>query len=118
MAVFREDVSIEGGVLSTSLPFNTIGFSDERPGIQAGVFSDTAPAIHISQIGQGPMLVAEQVQFGGRAQLGGTDPVFHQHAGVYGQSDQQGVIGLTTQDSGTGVYGGGASAPGSPGAGS
>jgi hypothetical protein len=49
--------------------------------------------------------------------LAGSDPVFHQHAGVYGQSDQQGVVGLTTNNSGTGVYGGGASAPDNPGAG-
>jgi hypothetical protein len=37
--------------------------------------------------------------------LGGKDPVFNQHAGVYGQSDQQGVFGHTTTDTGTGVYG-------------
>jgi hypothetical protein len=49
--------------------------------------------------------------------LGGRDLVFAQHAGVYGESDQQGVMGLTTSDTGTGVYGGGASKPGDPGAG-
>ena len=37
--------------------------------------------------------------------LSGTDPVFKQHAGVFGQSDQQGVMGLTSSDTGTGVYG-------------
>jgi hypothetical protein len=37
--------------------------------------------------------------------LGGTDRVFSQHAGVYGQSDQQGVFGNSTSDTGTGVYG-------------
>jgi hypothetical protein len=44
------------------------------------------------------------------------DPVFQQRAGVYGESAQQGVMGITTSDSGTGVYGGGAAhahAPGS-----
>lgn len=38
--------------------------------------------------------------------LGGSDPVFHQSAGVYGQSEQQGVMGLSSSESGTGVYGG------------
>jgi hypothetical protein len=49
--------------------------------------------------------------------LGGRDPVFDQLAGVYGQSDQQGVMGLSTSATGTGVYGGGASHTGAPGAG-
>jgi len=39
--------------------------------------------------------------------LGGNDLQFHQHAGVYGESDQQGVMGLTTVPKGTGVFGGG-----------
>jgi hypothetical protein len=37
--------------------------------------------------------------------LGGTDRVFNQHAGVYGESDQQGVFGNATTPTGTGVYG-------------
>jgi hypothetical protein len=42
--------------------------------------------------------------------LGGNDPVFHQLAGVYGESAQQGVMGLTKAPGGTGVYGGGTAA--------
>src|SRR5947207_1885863 len=38
--------------------------------------------------------------------LAGNDLVFHQHAGVYGQSDQQGVIGIGTTPAATGVFGG------------
>lgn len=38
--------------------------------------------------------------------LGGSDRVFHQNAGVYGESGQQGVFGHSTDGSGTGVYGG------------
>jgi hypothetical protein len=49
--------------------------------------------------------------------LGGTDPVFHQHAGVYGQSDQQGVMGLSMSPTGTGVYGGNTAAGGGAGIG-
>lgn len=41
--------------------------------------------------------------------LGGHDPVFGQDAGAYGQSAQQGVMGLATDNKGTGVYGGGTS---------
>lgn len=41
--------------------------------------------------------------------LGGSDPIFDQPAGVYGQSPNQGVIGLATDNTGTGVYGGGTS---------
>ena len=44
--------------------------------------------------------------------LAGADPQFHQHAGVYGESDHQGVIGLTTASGGTGVFGGGTTAAG------
>jgi hypothetical protein len=39
--------------------------------------------------------------------LGGSDPTFDQPAGVYGQSPNQGVMGLATSNTGTGVYGGG-----------
>lgn len=38
--------------------------------------------------------------------IAGNDLEFHQHVGIYGESTQQGVMGLTTRESGTGVYGG------------
>jgi hypothetical protein len=37
--------------------------------------------------------------------LGGSDPVFQQSAGVYGESAQQGVFGHGTTTTGTGVFG-------------
>lgn len=37
--------------------------------------------------------------------LGGSDRVFRQNAGVYGESGQQGVFGYSTDSAGTGVYG-------------
>ena len=40
-----------------------------------------------------------------RGVLGGTDAVFKQPAGVYGESPNQGVFGHSTEASGTGVYG-------------
>jgi hypothetical protein len=38
--------------------------------------------------------------------LGGADLLFHEHTGVYGESDQHGVFG-NGRDAGTGVYGAG-----------
>jgi hypothetical protein len=37
--------------------------------------------------------------------LGGRDKIFGQNVGVYGQSDQQGVFGHATTNTGTGVFG-------------
>jgi len=62
-------------------------------------------------------VVGRNISNGAIGSLGGSDLLFHQHAGVYGQSDQQGVMGLSISDLGTGVYGGGASSAGAPGAG-
>jgi hypothetical protein len=44
--------------------------------------------------------------------LGGPDPQFGESTGAYGQSAQQGVMGLTTVPAGTGVYGGGTTTAG------
>jgi hypothetical protein len=44
--------------------------------------------------------------------LAGFDPQFHEPVGVYGESEQQGVMGLTLASNGTGVYGGGTTAAG------
>ena len=43
--------------------------------------------------------------------LGGKDPIFNQHAGVFGQSDQTGVFGNSDADTGTGVMGRGGAGP-------
>jgi hypothetical protein len=47
-----------------------------------------------------------------RGFLAGNEPQFHQQTGVYGRSDQQGVMGLTNVSNGTGVFGGGTTAAG------
>jgi hypothetical protein len=41
----------------------------------------------------------------GKGFLGGIDPQYSQKAGVYGSSDQQGVVGASTGGHGTAVYG-------------
>jgi hypothetical protein len=61
----------------------------------------------LGQNDKGGTAVAGASRGTGFGLLAGTDPVFKQHAGVYGHSDQQGVMGLTTVPKGTGVYGGG-----------
>jgi hypothetical protein len=64
-----------------------------------------------SDVGQGVQAVSSsgnalQAQSdNGLSVLAGVDSVFGQHAGVYGQSDQQGVFGHATNDVGTGVFG-------------
>jgi hypothetical protein len=55
----------------------------------------------------GPGVLGRSIVTGSEGKLGGKDPQFQQHVGVYGQSNQQGVMGLTTVPGGTGVYGGG-----------
>ncbi|MHB9841917.1 hypothetical protein Q8F57_044865 [Paraburkholderia terrae] len=49
----------------------------------------------------------ENISMAARGSLACIDPQFTERAGAYGESPQQGVIGLTTSPTGTGVYGGG-----------
>src|SRR5262249_39316187 len=65
-----------------------------------------------------PAVSAKNTESGAEGFLAGTDPVFHNRVGAYGQSDTVGVMGLATADSATGVYGVGGSFVGAPGAGS
>jgi hypothetical protein len=56
--------------------------------------------------GDGPAISGDSMH--GKGLIGGTDPQFNEHAGVYGESDQQGVYGRSSGAGGTGVYGNGA----------
>src|SRR5262249_23188312 len=60
----------------------------------------------------GPAVLGRSVATKGSGFLAGTDPVFHENAGVYGQSDQSGVFGNSDADTGTGVHGRGGGAHG------
>jgi hypothetical protein len=55
-----------------------------------------------------PNLQGNEVDITSFGFLAGDDPIVHQHAGVYGQSDRQGVMGISvgTDPLATGVYGG------------
>lgn len=53
--------------------------------------------------GQG--VIGVNYKTNGSGLLGGRDKVFGQNVGVYGQSDQQGVFGHATTNTGTGVFG-------------
>jgi hypothetical protein len=85
---------------------NALSGASENPNV-AGVFgTNTAGGVGVA--GQSN---------DGSGFLGGKDPVFGQQVGVYGQSDQQGVMGLSTALTGTGVYGGNTGGTGSRGIG-
>jgi hypothetical protein len=66
-----------------------------------------SPLFSITNTGAGQVVFGTNKADNALGFLGGNDRVFHQHAGIYGESDQQGVMGLTSSASGTGVYGGG-----------
>jgi hypothetical protein len=57
--------------------------------------------------GGGRVIIEQVGGSGAYGSLAGTDQILTppQHAGVYGESDQQGVFGYTTAADGTGVYG-------------
>jgi hypothetical protein len=84
-------------------------FGDPKSDQQALAGTSTPPDL--------PAVQGEHFGNLARGFLAGIDPVFRQQAGVYGESPHQGVIGLATENTGTGVYGGGASVPGGVGAG-
>jgi hypothetical protein len=85
---------LDAGAMQLKLPFDETG---NTPG----------PLFSLTNAGIGQVVLATSKGDNALGFLGGSDPVAHQHAGVYGESDQQGVMGLTTSPSGTGVYGGG-----------
>ena len=55
--------------------------------------------------GEGATSGVRGVSSAGFGFLGGNDPKFNQHAGAYGESDQQGVVGLGRTSKATGVFG-------------
>jgi hypothetical protein len=80
---------------------------------QNGVFGRTASsvpqdhAVYGQNDGAGHGVTGVSTSTGSSGFLAGADPIFNQHAGVYGQSDQQGVIGRALSTAGTGVHGSG-----------
>jgi hypothetical protein len=101
--------SQHAGVYGESDQLGVFGNSDSDAG--TGVMGRSIGPISFGVRGETVNGVGVQGRsFGGNGEamgfLSGTDPVFKQHAGVFGRSDQQGVMGLTTADAGTGVFGG------------
>src|SRR5207244_1161040 len=71
--------------------------------------SGNGSLLQMTNSGRGPAIAGGSSAGGvtfSWGQLGGVDPIYNQHAGVYGESDQQGVFGYSRVDTGTGVYGG------------
>jgi len=86
------------GVYGESVTNGVFGRTTSSAALDNGVFGQSdGPGHGVAGFSKGT---------GASGFLAGQDPVFSEHAGVYGQSDQQGVIGLSTSDAGTGVYGG------------
>jgi len=77
-------------------------------GKSTGVYSSTDSFDKTAVEAEGPSMPSGKTL---NARLAGKDPVWHQLAGVFGVSDNQGVMGLTSSNSGTGVYGGNMDAP-------
>ena len=87
---------------------NLIAEADKTTGKRIGLYSFTDSLDNTAVKADGPTMPSGKTL---QAQLAGKDPVFHQLAGVFGVSDNQGVMGLTSSNSGTGVYGGNMDAP-------
>ena len=91
------------GVSGTTVEgVGVIGSADTGQGVQAlsnsgiALFADSAT---------GTAVEAHNPSTKSLGILAGSDGVFRQHTGVYGESDQQGVFGNSTSTTGTGVYG-------------
>jgi hypothetical protein len=80
----------DAGVAGTSAQQGVFGNSTGKTG--TGVYGNGFYAVR----GESP---------NGKGFIGGVDPNFKQKAGVFGTSDQQGVIGASTGGFGTAVYG-------------
>jgi hypothetical protein len=72
-----------------------------------------SPLFSLTNTGAGPVVSGTNKSDNAIGFIAGKDPGNQQDAGVYGESDQQGVMGMTTSPSGTGVYGGGLNPAGS-----
>jgi len=80
--------------------------------LSLGASNDTAPLLSVNNAGAGPGLsvtsaagdAIDAANNPGTAVLAGTDPLFSQDVGVFGESDVNGVIGYSTGN-GVGAYG-------------
>jgi hypothetical protein len=108
------------GVSSTTAVRGFASAGDSNVGVEGSIMGDGAGigvsasggAVGVFAIGTKVGVSGSLFNFSAGGFLAGTDPQFHQHAGVYGESGQQGVMGLTNAPKGTGVYGGGTTATG------
>lgn len=134
MADFNENVSVNGtltlfrlegsalevtsftGVPNAGIHVTTVGGSGTPHilvgavgvGIQ-GESSQGNGLLGIARSESAAAVAGENISTGAVGHLASEDPVFHEHAGVYGESDKQGVTGVTNTDNlgafSTGVFG-------------
>jgi hypothetical protein len=101
------------GTATTDLPQNSVGITGVV-GTSESVQSWSDRVDSLGQLVSAAVsgivsdLHADVIGFTSFGFLAGNDPVVNEHAGVYGQSDQQGVMGISigTDPLATGVYGG------------
>ncbi len=78
----------------------------EFPSQEAPVLDATQhPSLRGVTLDGGQGVIGINYKANGSGLLGGRDKIFGQNVGVYGESDQQGVFGHATTNSGTGVFG-------------
>jgi hypothetical protein len=108
--VFVNSVGVWGLVGAAADVANIIDEVTNNPGPGFGQPVSAAFAGRNALSDGGVAVYGEARTFLGRATmvgfLAGVDPTYKQHAGVYGQSDNHGVIGVATGN-GTGVFGSG-----------
>jgi hypothetical protein len=73
------------------------------PFVGAGNSQD--PLFSLINAGTSQVICGNSKGDNARGFLGGLDPLFNRHIGVYGESDQNGVIGKTASDVDSGVFG-------------
>jgi hypothetical protein len=83
-----------------------VGNATAPPG--SGVYGASNDAKSWGSLGSTGTGVVGQSSNGSSGLIGSVDPVYSQPVGVFGASSNQGVMGMATTNTGTGVYGGGA----------
>jgi hypothetical protein len=101
--LYRGDEFQAPAVAAVNNPALTGISTGKGAGVTGHNQSGGAGVIGTSENGSG--VVGRNLKTQGLGLLGGRDKVFSQNVGVYGESNQQGVFGHSTDGSGTGVYG-------------
>ncbi len=106
-SAFSRNFPAEGSVTITGVWGDAANF----PGVTGtssvddGVLGTSATGTGVWGGSGSTTIIPGRVVYGRYGFLGGSDPNYQQNAGVYGESNQQGVFGRSSGATGTGVYG-------------